>query len=282
MAFFSKLFEKKECAICGGEIGLLGNRKLEDGNLCKNCAAKLSPWFDDRRNSTVAQISAQLAYREANKEKVAAFNATRVFGEYTKLYLDENACEFMVTSANANNIAQTNPDVIACADIMSCVLDIDENKVELYTKDKEGKQISYNPPRYRYDYEFYIELKVKNPYFDDIRFKLNNNPVCIETHTPQRTVSAGTNRFLNNSIRGVNPELNVQYKKYKAQGEEIKEALMNARNQVKEEKPVQREQAVGAMAAAAPQAKVICAYCGAETIPDAAGNCEYCGAPALG
>ena len=45
MAFFSKLFEKKECAICGGEIGLLGNRKLEDGNCCKNCAAKLSPWF---------------------------------------------------------------------------------------------------------------------------------------------------------------------------------------------------------------------------------------------
>ena len=31
MAFFG-LFDKKICAICGGEIGLLGNRKLEDGN----------------------------------------------------------------------------------------------------------------------------------------------------------------------------------------------------------------------------------------------------------
>jgi len=29
------IFDKKVCAICGGEIGLLGNRKLEDGNLCK-------------------------------------------------------------------------------------------------------------------------------------------------------------------------------------------------------------------------------------------------------
>ena len=28
MGLFGKLFEKKECAICGGEIGLLGNRKL--------------------------------------------------------------------------------------------------------------------------------------------------------------------------------------------------------------------------------------------------------------
>ena len=32
MGFFGKLFDKKVCAICGGEIGLLGNRKLEDGN----------------------------------------------------------------------------------------------------------------------------------------------------------------------------------------------------------------------------------------------------------
>ena len=70
MGLFGKLFDKKECAICGGEIGLLGNRKLEDGNMCKDCAAKLSPWFDDRRNSTVEQIQAQLDYREANKKEV--------------------------------------------------------------------------------------------------------------------------------------------------------------------------------------------------------------------
>ena len=77
MGLFGKLFEKKECSVCGGEIGLLGNRKLEDGNLCKNCAAKLSPWFSDRRQSTVAEIQEQLAYREANQEKVAAFHTTR-------------------------------------------------------------------------------------------------------------------------------------------------------------------------------------------------------------
>ena len=62
MGIFSKLFEKKVCSVCGGEIGLLGNRKLEDGNLCKNCAAKLSPLFSGRRNSTVDEIKAQLAY----------------------------------------------------------------------------------------------------------------------------------------------------------------------------------------------------------------------------
>ena len=39
------LFDKKYCSICDEKIGLLGNRKLSDGNLCKDCAAKLSPWF---------------------------------------------------------------------------------------------------------------------------------------------------------------------------------------------------------------------------------------------
>ena len=53
------LFDKKYCDICGAKIGLLGNRKLEDGNLCKNCAAKLSPWFSDRRQSTVAETGSQ-------------------------------------------------------------------------------------------------------------------------------------------------------------------------------------------------------------------------------
>ena len=73
MGLFGKLFEKKSCDICGGDIGLLGNRKLEDGNLCKNCAAKLSPWFSERRSSTVAQIQEQLDYREKNKEAVATY-----------------------------------------------------------------------------------------------------------------------------------------------------------------------------------------------------------------
>ena len=33
------LFEKKYCDFCGNKIGMLGNRKLEDGNLCKDCAS---------------------------------------------------------------------------------------------------------------------------------------------------------------------------------------------------------------------------------------------------
>ncbi len=52
------LFEKKYCDICGEKIGLLGNRKLEDGNMCSKCAAKLSPFFTGRKKTTLEEIKA--------------------------------------------------------------------------------------------------------------------------------------------------------------------------------------------------------------------------------
>ena len=129
MGLFGKLFEKKECSICGGEIGLLGNRKLEDGNMCKSCAAKLSPWFSDRRQSTVDEIKEQLDYREANREKVASFRITRTLGERTKVLLDEDAGLFMVTAAK--NLEEANPDVLSFSDVTGCKLDIDESRTEI-------------------------------------------------------------------------------------------------------------------------------------------------------
>ena len=94
------LFSKKNCDICGGKIGLLGNRKLDDGNMCKDCAKLLSPFFSDRKRSTVADINEHLAYREENKNAVAAFNVTRTLGKGTKVHLDEDANKFIVTSSN--------------------------------------------------------------------------------------------------------------------------------------------------------------------------------------
>lgn len=71
------LLDKKFCDVCGNIIGLLGNRKLDDGNLCKDCAKKFSPFCSDRRHSSVAEIKEQLDYRDAHKEKVANFNPTK-------------------------------------------------------------------------------------------------------------------------------------------------------------------------------------------------------------
>lgn len=285
MAFFGKLFEKKECAFCGGEIGLLGNRKLEDGNMCKHCAAKLSPWFEDRRQSTVEQIREQLEYRETNKEKVSAFNTTRTLGEDTKILLDEDAGVFMVTSAR--DLAEENPDVLSFADVTGCELDIEEDEEEITRTDKEGKKIPYNPPRYRYSYDFYIVIHVRNPYFDEIRFRLNDSSVEIqppappvrpmvpgggararaELNRPDVAAAIGRTAFGGAPRGRFDPERDVDYRRYKEMGGEIKALLLQIRQQTRDEKA----------AAAAPKAAVTCPYCGATTTPDPSGCCEYCG-----
>ena len=249
------LFDKKYCDICGEKIGMLGNRKLEDGNLCKNCARKLSPWFSDRRNSTVEEIREQLAYREENREKVAALHTTRALGANTKVLLDEDAGKFMVT--RARDLLEANPDVLDFADVTGCNLDIDERSSEIKRKDKDGKEVSYNPPRYEYSYDFYITIFVNNSYFDEMRFQINTSSVDI---VPPPAMRPGmTSRC--------NPETNVEYSNYKKLGEEIRQALTQLRTDVR--KKIEQ--------AAAPKVAVTCPYCGATTTPDASGCCEYCG-----
>ena len=121
------------------------------------------------------EIKEQLAYREANKEKVAAFHITRTLGEDTKVLLDEDAGLFMVTASR--NLADANPDVLAFSDVTGCKLDIDERKTEIEYRDAEGKRQSFTPCRYAYSYNFYIVINVNNPYFNEIRFQLNDSAV---------------------------------------------------------------------------------------------------------
>ncbi|MBR3611528.1 MAG: DUF4428 domain-containing protein [Oscillospiraceae bacterium] len=256
MGLFGKLFEKENCAFCGKELGVFGKKKLEDGVMCGDCQKKLSPWFTERKQSTIAEIQEQLDYREANKEKVAAFNTTRTFGTHTKLLLDEDNQKFMVTSAR--NLDEANPDVLSYSDVTGCTIDIDESSREETRTDSEGKQVSYNPPRYTYYYNFKVIINVRNPYFDEIKFQLNGS--AIEIDVIGRPGGFGRPATLR-------PELNLDYREYKAMGEEIKEALLNVRQQVRDE----------VAAAAAPKAAVTCPYCGATTTPDASGCCEYCG-----
>ena len=172
------LFDKKFCDFCGNKIGLLGNKKLEDANMCKDCASKLSPWFCERRHSTKADIDKQLEYREQNKSAVAAFNATRTLGNTsTKLLIDDNARKFMVTSAKDINTA--NPDVLDFSQAQGCDLDVKEHRTEIRRTDSNGHSVSYNPPRYKYSYEFHAIIRVNHPYFDEMKFALSNGSIEV-------------------------------------------------------------------------------------------------------
>ena len=166
------LFDKKYCSICGEKIGLLGNRKLEDGNLCKDCARKLSPFFSDSRNSTVEEIKQQLAYREENERRLADFHPDVTIGRLRKVYLDRAGKKFIVTTAV--NWQDENPDLISFSQVTGVNTDIRENKTEIYYKDDEGKNKSYNPRRYEYNYEFNVTILVDSPWFDKIELELSS------------------------------------------------------------------------------------------------------------
>lgn len=105
MGFFDKMFEKKECAICGTELGLLGKTKINEGYLCKECVGKLSPFFGGYRSSTADDIREQLAYREANAERLASFNPTRTLSAgRTNIMLDEDAGLLIITSQTRDSV----------------------------------------------------------------------------------------------------------------------------------------------------------------------------------
>ena len=276
------LFDKKYCDICGEKIGLLGNRKLEDGNLCKDCAKKLSPWFSDRRRSTVADIKEQLAYREENREKAAQFCTTRSFGEDRKVLLDEEHRWFTVT--RARDLADANPDILDFDAITGCRMDIDESRTELTNEDANGRDVSYVPPRYEYSYDFFLIISVRHPYFDEMRFSLNSSSVYYEPQKlPQRVpmshapMDRPSGRPKMISPGRIDPEDCAEYRKYRQMGDEICQALDQARSGSKQPADAAPEEN-----AVMHEAAQVTSAAGLWTCPACGGTntgkfCEYCG-----
>ncbi|MBR0173434.1 MAG: DUF4428 domain-containing protein [Lachnospiraceae bacterium] len=209
---------------------MLGNKKLEDGNMCKECAAKLSPWFDDRRHSTVAQIGEQLQYREKNRQAVAGFQATRTIGNETRVYLDERSGRFMVSKAK--NLQDANPDVVDASAITNVALDINETKHQLKQKDKDGKQVPYNPPRYDYSYDFYVNIDVNHPYFNRMRMKVNSSAVWLRYNdVNRRRQGAVMNGLMGASqMRGADV-YTPEYQEQMFIAQDIRDSLMQLRAQ---------------------------------------------------
>ena len=258
------LFSKKVCDICGGEIGLLGNRKLEDGNLCKDCAKKLSPWMTDRRDSTVEEIRRHLLYRAQNQRVLATIHPTAAIGATTKVYIDENARKFFVT--HLTNWRDGNPDVIDFSQVIDVQTEVTEHRTEEYHRDREGRQVSFNPPRYRFSYQFDTTILVDSPYFNRIKFELTGT-------RPDR----------------LNSE---EYRYYEQQADALRAMLMSAPTGAPAEKPATLAQTItqalnqvaASASAAAAAAKPAAAQRGANQWACACGTlnagnfCTNCGA----
>ena len=183
MGIFDR-FKKQDCEICGKEVGMFGYKKLEDGEICKDCVKLLSPWFEDRRHATVAQIKEQIAYRQRNARELENFAISRQIGknEYI-MYIEEVdgiPTRFFVT--NRSDYKAVNPDIISFKDVVSCVTDVDERHEEIKQRNSEGQMVSYRPPRYKHHYNFYIKMEIRNnPYFNEIKFRINSSDIILET-----------------------------------------------------------------------------------------------------
>ena len=239
MGFFKNLFEKKACDICGGEIGMLGNRKLEDGNCCKECAKKLSPWFTERKHSTVEEIKQQIDSREANRQAVAAFHRTRSYGKTMMVYLDEDHRKLMVT--DAQDLEKENPDVLDFSQVTACDVNVVEAKNEVYrqVRDEEGKlkNESYSPRRYKYSYEFRMKIRVNHPYIEEIAFSLSGGyfPVRVENRGSMTSFLFGSHDDeYGPDGSSANPptqadfRANDDYVRYERWGQEIRDILFHS------------------------------------------------------
>ena len=122
-------------------------------------------------------------------------------------------------------------------------------------------------------------INVNNTYNIEIRFHLNFIAVDNEEETlldgpDAMRRSRGGMRGGFGGMRGGSLTSNaeevrasVEYRQYEEMGREIRDALLQVRQQARDE----------AVAAAAPKAAVTCPFCGATTMPDASGCCEFCG-----
>lgn len=215
-------FKKKDCEICGKEVGMFGYKKLEDGEICKDCVKLLSPWFDDRRHSTVEQIKQQLVYREQNKVALETFYPSVAYdGRYTLRAEVVNGIPTRFVVERANNYKEENADIVNFKDVTSFNIDVQEFHRELKQRNPNGEDVSFDPPRYEYSYDFFAEIYVNHPYFDKISFPVNRNTLHLETAS--RHMGFGGNLFHS----AFDPSLYPEYRQYRSLCDEM-EAMFRA------------------------------------------------------
>lgn len=186
------LFSKENCCLCGSKTGML-DKKCASGKICKGCREKLSLWFEDYKNSTVNDLQAQLAQKEADLERIKTLNFSKFFGEAGVILIDEEARVFTAFASTSPSLFATRKNVSSIEDVMELRPDlirfdqvedfeIDINEITHEEKRTvDGKQESYNPPHYTYMESFTLRLKIKDhPFIQSVYVPLCSAAVHIK------------------------------------------------------------------------------------------------------
>lgn len=180
-------FDKKYCDFCGEKIGLLGDKKLRDGHMCKVCEKKISDYIRDRKEWSVDEMRMHLIDREQNYETLRNINLTNVLcSGRNRVYFDCEQGYFF--KCWTDRYLDENPDLIGFWHVTGCTTEIRESKSELTfeaeDKDHRKKNIKYEPAEYKYDYDFYVTVMLREFFVKSITIKVNDNDVC-SVYTPE-------------------------------------------------------------------------------------------------
>lgn len=176
MGIFNKFFEKKNCDVCGRPIDHFTNTKIRDGNCCKACISRLSPWFTNYKSANVKSIKDQITYRAQMQNNSHNFYPSVEFQCSCILQIDENNSQFVLKRTYHDQ----NLDYINCKDITNCDIDIKEHREEIKFMDSNDEIRSFTPSYYAYSYDIFIEIYTNIFYIPFIRFKVN--PEIIKKH----------------------------------------------------------------------------------------------------
>ena len=163
------LFSKKECSFCGQQSGVLSNHKLADGNICRECRLRLSPFYSLWKGDTVAKIGAQLEYRERNLAELDGFRPIIAVGGEGKIFIDMQMGKFAI--AREEELREENPDLFSLAGLQSCTFYVREH----YVKGDENE-------RSKYMYQFFLRVQTDHPFIHSLSYDYSG----ITVSTPHR------------------------------------------------------------------------------------------------
>ena len=189
MGLFGKLFSKEACIVCGNEVGSLKRKRLADGIICKDCARKLSPWFDAYKQSSAEQIKGQLAARAQDHQRLrAGFTITGSYGEQDAIVVDASRRLFCVLAdagrrgfGSVDDVLAHNPDVFTFDQLEGIDIDTAGISHREVKHSVDGEQVSYSPRRYEYPCNVTVNLRVDSPYVHSMAVRLNPSTINIQT-----------------------------------------------------------------------------------------------------
>lgn len=273
------IFSKKECSICGDKSGLLTGKKLADGNLCRECRARLSPFYDLTSRDTVALVAAQLQYREQNLAELDRFRPTIVVGGAGKVFIDTQLGKFAL--ASEDEMRSGNPDLFDLSGLRDCSLAVRER----YNRGDDDEPSSY-------DYDFYLKFSVDHPFVRNFTYGYSGVTVSSghrikesevqKIYYGQKEMKTGLSAFFS----GVSRKTMESYLNQYSLAQDMIDALTTAASAfrpgigyVQPAAPVYQPPVIPVFqqpAAPAPQTANFCSNCGAR-VDNGAAFCPQCG-----